>query len=279
MKKDGLADKTIKSRVYLLKNLLKLGADLDNPDSVETILATSNWTNGYKKNYIDSYKAYTIFKGMEWKKPKCIVPHKEPFLPTDKEITQLISACSKRIATLLKFLYDTGARIGEAVLTEWTDIDFKAKTVRINCPEKNSNARTVKLSDSTIALLKALKMRPDNKIFNPRTETLYTSFLRMRTRIAERLQNPRIKKIHFHTFRHLKATMEYAKTKDIKYVKYILGHKRLDTTDLYTHLIHFHEDEYTTVIAKTPEECCKLAQSGFVKFDEFDGMRLYKKRK
>ena len=279
MKKDGLADQTIKSRIYRLNRLQKLGVKLDNPDSVETFLATSTWTNANKKGYINSYKAYTTFIGIQWKKPKCIVPDKEPFLPTDEETTQLISGCSKRIATLLKFLEETGARIGEIALAQWTDIDFKAKTVRINCPEKNSNARTLKISDTLISMLNALKKRPDNYIFNPRTQTLYTSFLRMRTRIANRLQNPRIKKIHFHTFRHLKATKEYEKTKDIKHVKYILGHKRLDTTDLYTHIIHFHEDEYITKVAKTPEECCTLAEAGFVKFDEFDGMRLYKKRK
>jgi transposase-like protein len=37
MKKRQLADITIESRTYLLNNLVRLGANLNNPDSVETV--------------------------------------------------------------------------------------------------------------------------------------------------------------------------------------------------------------------------------------------------
>jgi len=40
MKKRGLAEETIRHRVYRLNVLVRKGADLQNPDSVETILAT-----------------------------------------------------------------------------------------------------------------------------------------------------------------------------------------------------------------------------------------------
>jgi integrase len=279
MKKDGLADGTIKSRIYRLKRLLKLGANLDNPESVEIILATSDWTNGNKRIFIDSYKAYTTFKGLKWKKPKCIVPNEEPFLPTDEETTQLISGCSKRVSTLLQLLKETGARIGEIALLEWTDLDFKAKTIRINRPEKNSNARTLKLSDKMIAMLNALPKRKDNKLFNPRVKTLQTTFARQRRRITERLQNPRLKEIHFHTFRHYKATKLYYQTGDIMRVKYVLGHKRLDTTDKYTHYQEFRNEEYTVRTARNIEEALKLIESGFKYVTEMDGLKLFRKRK
>lgn len=70
-------------------------------------------------------------------------------------------------------------------------------------------------------------------------------------------------KIHFHTFRHWKATMEYHKTKDFLHVKQLLGHKNINNTMLYTQLIHFEGDEYHVKVAKTLEEVKELLAAGF----------------
>lgn len=73
--------------------------------------------------------------------------------------------------------------------------------------------------------------------------------------------------------------MEYQKTKDILHVKYVLGHKRLDSTDRYTHYMGFKEDEYVVKTAKTVEEAIDLANAGFSFWDEFDRVKIYRKRK
>jgi len=67
--------------------------------------------------------------------------------------------------------------------------------------------------------------------------------------IAAKLQNSRIKKISFHTFRHFKGTMEYAKTRDILHVMQVLGHKNIKNTLLYTQLTNFKDDEFIAKIA------------------------------
>ena len=69
--------------------------------------------------------------------------------------------------------------------------------------------------------------------------------------------------IHFHTFRHGKATSEYNKTKDILHVVDILGHKSIQNTLIYTHLTNFKDDEFVTKVAKTTEEAAKLIENGF----------------
>ena len=61
-------------------------------------------------------------------------------------------------------------------------------------------------------------------------------FSQQRKRIAKKLQNPRLQRITFHTFRHWKATMEYHRTKDNLYVKQVLGHKRIENTLIYVQL-------------------------------------------
>jgi site-specific recombinase XerC len=86
--------------------------------------------------------------------------------------------------------------------------------------------------------------------------------------------------IHFHTFRHWKATSEYQKTKDILHVMNILGHKSIQNTLIYTHLTDFKDDDYISKVAKSAEEASKLIEAGF----EFvvttpENLMLFRKRK
>jgi hypothetical protein len=48
LEKRGLKEKTIEIRMFLLNQLLKLGVDLSNPDTVETTLATEKFTAAKK---------------------------------------------------------------------------------------------------------------------------------------------------------------------------------------------------------------------------------------
>ena len=54
--------------------------------------------------------------------------------------------------------------------------------------------------------------------------------------LARLHDNPRFLEIHYHTFRHCKALREYHKTKDILYVKAVLGHRKIETTMTYDEL-------------------------------------------
>lgn len=81
---------------------------------------------------------------------------------------------------------------------------------------------------------------------------------------ARNLNNLRINRITFKTLRHWKGTKEYHRTKDILHVKYILGHKNIKNTLVYTHLVQFTErDEYVSKIAKTDDEFAELIELGF----------------
>lgn len=90
--------------------------------------------------------------------------------------------------------------------------------------------------------------------------------------------------IHFHTFRHWKATIEYHRTKDIIQVQSMLGHKRINNTQLYITLEQaiFNEgdnDEYTTRITKTIKGARALLEAGFEYVTDMDGFKLFRKRK
>ena len=71
------------------------------------------------------------------------------------------------------------------------------------------------------------------------------------------------------------------KNRDILHVKYILGHKQLENTEIYTHLVEFESNEYHVAHAKTIEEEDKLVESGFqfIRYDQNSQISIYRKRK
>jgi hypothetical protein len=76
-----------------------------------------------------------------------------------------------------------------------------------------------------------------------------------------------------------KATMEYAKTKDIIHVMQILGHKNIQNTMLYTQLFNFESDEYHSAIAKETTDAQKLIEAGFEYVCSHENFMLFRKRK
>jgi len=102
---------------------------------------------------------------------------------------------------------------------------------------------------------------------------------RQRRKLAHKPKNPRLVQISFHTLRHWKATIEYHRTRDLLYVKHLLGHKNINNTMLYTQLISFQGDEYSSAVAKTLDEARKLVESGFDYVTDVDYFKLFRKRK
>jgi len=239
MKKQGkYADITINSYIEVLKVLTKKGADIDNPENVKRVIAIQEWSASRKNNAVKAYSTLLAMQNQTWTKPKFKGPKKDPFIPNESEIDQLISSCSKQMGTFLQFLKETGARRGEAFNIKWTDIDFVAWKVRIT-PEKGSNPRTLTISETLLRMLNRLPRTAESSrvwIYK-NTHYLDKQFRRQRKRVANHLSNPRIMQIHFHTFRHWRATKWLYET-DGKIYKVMgwLGHKSVINTERYIHL-------------------------------------------
>jgi hypothetical protein len=105
--------------------------------------------------------------------------------------------------------------------------------------------------------------------------------MKLRERVSRKLNNPRIKMISLRTFRHWKGTVEYARTKDIVHVKELLGHVNINNTLTYVHLANAVSsiDEYICKVAKDVNEAKALIESGFEYVTEFNGVKLFRKRK
>ena len=183
------------------------------------------------------------------------------------------------ISTFLQLLKETGMRPGEAWSLKWTDINTENSTVRIT-PEKGSNPRTLKLTGKLITMVYRLPKTSLYIFNNGLLDHFSQNFRQQRKAVAWKVNNPRILQITFKTLRHFKATMEYHKTRDILHVKYLLGHKRIENTLIYTHLVDFGNDEYISKVAKNASEACQLVELGYdFVCNTSDGLSIFRKRK
>lgn len=121
--------------------------------------------------------------------------------------------------------------------------------------------------------------KKSNKVFSVDLRTMRKRFMWQRNRIAEKVQNPRLRRITFHTLRHWFGSMEYHKTKNILHVQERLGHRSITSTMVYTHLVNFESDEYNTATSKSLKEDEDLLKAGFEYVTERDGVKIYRKRK
>lgn len=284
MQKQGYSEATIKLNMTALKVLTVRSADLLNTESVKDVIAKQKqWSENRKRNVITAYSLFLKINHMQWEKPKCNVTQKFPFIPNEQEIDSLISGTGKKTATFLQLLKETAMRSGEAKRLEWINIDVEKSIVTLNLPEKGSNPRMWKVSQKLIGMLNALP-RGSQKVFGDGPiNSMKTTFLRARKRLAAKLQNPRLLRVSFHTFRHWKATMEYHKTHDPYYVKQFLGHKSLRNTEIYINiertLFEPGSDEFTVKVTDKAEEVKTLLEVGFEYVCQKEGLIFLRKRK
>jgi integrase len=278
LKKQGLKESSIQTYTRYLSALKRRGANLLDPESVKDAIAHQEWNENTRSIAVKAYSKFLEFAGGKWTPPKTTHSRKIPFIPLERELDQLIGGAYRKMAAFLQLLKETGFRSGEAWSLEWTDIDFEVGTIILNKPEKYGKPRTVKSSSTLIAMLNSLQ-KESNRIFQGDLYVFRRTFRKYRKRMAQKLQNPRLNRITFHTFRHWKATMEYNRTKDILYVMEILGHRDIRTTLIYTQLVNFEGDNYHVKAAKTLKEDEELLKAGFEYVTERDGIKIYRKRK
>jgi integrase/recombinase XerD len=279
-KQAGKAQETLETYQNKLTKIAKL-CDINNPYEIKEALANLKWKNSTKQNTVNALKQYLKFIGKKWEPPKYKIEERVPFIPTEEELNQLIASAKKRYTAYLQTLKETGIRTDELMKLKWTDIDTTRKTISIT-PSKGSNPRILPISNKLIGMLNALP-KTKQTIVTAKKHTFRTTFYSLRKNTAKKLNNPRIKQITPHTFRHWKGTMEYHETKDIMHVKYVLGHKSINSTMIYINIeqaIFLNQtDKYYSATATTIQEAQKLIETGFEYVTEIDGTKLFRKPK
>jgi integrase len=149
---------------------------------------------------------------------------------------------------------------------------------------KHGASRKLKISNSLKEILRThintQKLNPKDKLFKGDSENYGKHYRLHRNKLAERLHKPELRNTRLYDFRHYFATTLYAKTRDILLVKYQMGHKKIETTLIYTQLLNINEEEeYTCKATTSKEEAIELIENGFTYVNDIDGYKLYRKRK
>lgn len=281
LKNDGFAESTLKnfSKWY---RVLSANCDLNNPESVRAYIANLNKSPDYKRNLIACYDHFAKFYKISWDRPKYKKTGNHKKAPLEQNVNFIIEHCrSLKRKVAFTIIKEYGLRPVELGKLTLRDIDLEQGLMYVKTA-KYGNPRSFKIKPDTLSKLILVigedRADLDKQIFASQdTLTHHWHVERKRAYIAT--GNPEFLKIRLYDLRHYFATMLYHSTKDLLFVMQQLGHKNIQNTMVYTHLVHFSSEEYHVSVAKSVDEACKLIEQGFEYVTEIDGIKLFRKRK
>ncbi len=257
-------------------------ADLRNADEVLMYIARKKVKDSFKANLVDFYRHYAVFYGISFAKVRYRRDHRVPRVPCEEKIDMLIAHASKRYALIYTIIKECGLRPVEVANLTLNDVDLEKGVLPIDTA-KHGSPRVLKLKEECQAMFKGY-MKPKNFSLNdrlfPSAGVICNTYGRLRTSLAKKLNDIEIQKIRLYDLRHFYATMLYQRTKDILLVKEKLGHRNINNTLIYTHLVSFNDtEEYYSATAQSVSEASKLVEEGFEFVTDVDGVKLFRKRK
>lgn len=166
---------------------------------------------------------------------------KQKRLPTvlsKEEVERLVLVVeNKKHRTMIQLLYGAGLRVSELTHLRMRDIDFDRGLIRV-VSGKGAKDRETLLPKSLIAILENQRRlkNPGDFLFTNDwgkhlTEATVQKVVR---RAAERAAIGKL--VSCHTLRHSFATHLLEAGTDIRYIQELLGHAKLETTQVYTHV-------------------------------------------
>jgi len=263
--------------------LISKNADLNDPEAVKNYIANKNVSSGYKKILCTAYDKYANYYQIQWKMPRYQPDAKHRRIPTTENINMLIAKARRRLSTKLTLSKETGLRPFELCNLKVRDIDLDHRKV-YPTTAKNGAPRTLKISKNLQAMLQnhinIKGLNQNDKLFKGTAENYSVNYRQMRNNLARKLGKSTLKTIRLYDFRHYFATMLYARTRDILYVKQQMGHIKIETTLRYVQLLNLtEEDDWTCKTATNVKEATQLIENGFTYVTEIDRTKLFRKRK
>ena len=183
---------------------------------------------------------YCKVLGHEWMAEHIPFPRRERRIPqflTAEEVRQVLSAVEDpKHRMMLEVIYATGVRCGELVRLRIEDIDSKRRIIVVR-NGKGSKERFTLLSDLLLEKLRNYyrQFRPKEWLFEGRSGHAKEAVPQKACQRAE-VKSGIGKRVTPHILRHSFATKLYEDNVDIITISNLLGHERIKTTELYTHI-------------------------------------------
>jgi integrase len=160
---------------------------------------------------------------------------------TPSEAYQLIETCAEHLRPVVVFLLYTGARIGETLWMEWSQIDFKLKQVTFP-KTKNNQPRSVPLHPRVLEELLHLEHRqgcvfltPEKRPYRAKTEDDTSAGSRIASGFEGACRRAGIENFSPHACRHTWATWHYQANHDLTALQALGGWKTVKMVMRYAH--------------------------------------------
>ena len=166
-------------------------------------------------------------------------PRKLPVVLSPEEVARLLDAApGLKYKAALSVAYGAGLRVSEVVALKVGDIDSKRMVIRVE-QGKGGKDRYVMLSPHLLDLLRIWwkAARPRGWLFPGRApaQPITTRQLNRACHAAAQMGEIN-KRVSLHILRHSFATHLLEQKVDVRVVQVLLGHAKLETTTLYTHV-------------------------------------------
>ena len=163
---------------------------------------------------------------------------KIPVVLSEKEVAAVIKAVNNlKHKVILMTIYSAGLCLSECLALTVADMDFDRNQIRIRQGKGKKDRQTV-LSRTLLSEMKdyLIKFCPKIFLFEGQKGGRYSASS-VQAIMKRAVKKSGIKKhATVHTLRHSFATHLLENGTDIRFIQELLGHKRLETTQIYTHI-------------------------------------------
>ena len=278
------------------KNLLYLAqrvTDLNDTQAVE--LAIANYvktdghraTNNYKGKLCDCYARYCKFYNIAWEKPLYTPEPHSVQPPSTEKCEVLISSAKMPLSLKIDISTETGLRpieiVGEKGIHA-SDIHPDQKTITARSVKGCNPRPPIKISEELSARLKTYilqnQLSNEDLLFEQDSIAYQECFRIFKKALAKKLNDPSIATIRLYDLRHYYVTKQLRRTQNAEIVRQIMGHKRLDTTQKYMHLLVGTDGEWITEQTNDRKRADELTKADYIYcFTTPDGYIQFKKPK
>jgi len=163
---------------------------------------------------------------------------KIPVVLSESEVARILNSVKNlKHKTILMTVYSSGIRLNELISLQIKDIDFDRNLIVVKMGKGKKDRQSV-LSKSLKMVLKRylLEYHPSHYLFEGQKGGKYSASS-VQAIMKKAVNKVGIKKhATVHTLRHSFATHLLENGTDIRFIQELLGHKRLETTQIYTHI-------------------------------------------
>jgi integrase len=283
-KKNNKSIYTIQNTNKKLTQLAKY-SDLNNPEAIKLYIAELKVRNGTKMALCEAYNNYCKHYKIEWEKPIYRPEAQDIKLPTKEKILMLIADAGKTLTLKLQISMATGLRpielTGEKGIRP-RDFDPDQHTIRPTTAKQGA-PRTLTIPIELSAKLQTYiiqhKIPLDEPIFKGKPQSYSSNYRDLRNKLAKKLNDQTMQTIRLYDLRHYFCTKKLNDIGNPYTVMCLMGHKKIETTQKYMHLLNLADDEWNCAGATTKNEAIKLIEAGFQYVTTIEGIQLFKKRK